>query len=207
MIQRGPEGEADFSPGRTTCNAGCHHRLGRAPQVENAPAANTLRMSTARRVLIVLASVVVLLALVLGVAWYEFTGKEQISQHRYAKQVAGVSLPSDFKLVGQDEGGTYFAAGNGPFASRSYRTPRSLENTVSAVTKALTNDGYDVSPNPAYATSLSDVPFIHLLALKGDSPLEDISRGDVYDLPVGYIPAAEGLTGVLIEVKDAGRSR
>ena len=129
------------------------------------------------------------------------------SARAYAAQLAKVDLGGHFESIKREHGGTYFAAGNGPYASASYRTTESLTSTVAQVQRAMEQAGYTVRTAPTSA----DGPQAGVTRLEGTAPGRElaalINDGDVYDLPFGYIHAVPGTTAVLLVVEDHGRSR
>lgn len=145
------------------------------------------------------------LALLVAIAWWGFSGKVESASHRYARQLAKVELPSDYDVLKREQGGTYFAAGNGPYASVSYRTNQPLETTVAQVHESLQEAGYTVQVAPWYS------PGSPVIRLEGTAHGRDIEAlvggGVIYRLPYGYVDAVVGTTGVLLVVEDHGRSR
>jgi hypothetical protein len=178
--------------------------------------------STARRIgllfAIVAGSGLVALTLLIALGWW---GLSQLSgsaaggtvkafsgstARAYAAQLAEVELPGSFEVIKREHGGTYFAAGNGPYASISYRTSESLNSAVAQVQQAMEQAGYTVRP------SSDDNPFFKdVTRLDGIATGRDIEAligvGEVYDQPFGYIAPVPGSTGVLLVVEDHGRSR
>lgn len=125
----------------------------------------------------------------------------------YAAQLDEVHLGGDYEVLKREHGGTYLAAGNGPYASASYRTCESLDSAVAQVQRAMEQAGYTVRTAP----TREDGPQAGVTRLEGTAAGRElgalINVGVVYDLPFGYIDAVPGTTGVLLVVEDHGRSR
>lgn len=129
--------------------------------------------------------------------------KEHVASARYAEQLTQIHLPSSYELVSREQGGTYVAAGNGPYASAAYRTRQGLNAVIIEVQQAMEQAGYTVQ---------RATPDEHgVVRLEGKAPARDlearIGAGTVYDMPFGSVAAVPGTTGVLLVVEDQGRSR
>jgi hypothetical protein len=155
-----------------------------------------------------------LLVLVGGLAllWWSFTGREDLASRRYARHLAAVELPSGYELRCEESGGTYFAAGNGPSASRSFSSLRSVSVASREVQQALEDAGYQVTPEqlaPDQSTFIFDgAEGVQLSASKsGEVVSAYVSAASVYDRPFGYADDEPGRTSVLLVIKDNGRSR
>ena len=155
-----------------------------------------------------------LLLLVAGLAllWWSFTGREDVANRRYARHVAAIELPDGYELRREKSGGTYFAAGNGPSASRSFSTLRGLGAARRDVQQALEGAGYHVQQEqltPDLSTFIfSGADGVQFSASKGGEVVSAyVSSGSIYDLPFGYADAEPGRISVLLVIEDNGRSR
>ena len=131
--------------------------------------------------------------------------KEDVAAEHYADQLTQIHLPVTYDVIARNHGGTYVAAGNGPYASVAYRTLQSPTSAVALVQQAMEQAGYAVELAPMNSDDEG------VTRLVGTAPGRDlearIGTGVVYDLPFGYIAAVPGTTGVLLVVEDHGRNR
>ena len=162
------------------------------------------------------ACVVAAVVALVGLGWWSVFGREAHATHRYARQVAAVELGRSYVLAGQDSGGTYFAAGNGPYASRWYQTTAPVPDALTDGSAALQHAGYAVTVDrqwaeaqQAYAGAQERAhPVTLLRAARGRDTMEAyVGDGEVYDLPFGLARATPGRTNVLLVVVDEGRTR
>jgi hypothetical protein len=148
----------------------------------------------------------------LALLWWSFTGREDLASRRYARHLAAVELPSGYELRREQSGGTYFAAGNGPSASRSFSSPRGLTVARRQVQQALEDAGYQVTQEqlaPDQSTFIfGGAEGVQLAArTSGEVVNAYVSAGSVYDLPFGHADDEPGRTSVLLVIEDHGRSR
>ncbi|MCU1595805.1 MAG: hypothetical protein JWO12_3197, partial [Frankiales bacterium] len=124
----------------------------------------------------------------------------------YSVQLAKVELPGSYDVIEREHGGSYVAAGNGPYASISYRTSEPQNSVMTQVRLALEQAGYAVRPAADDNPFFKDVTRLDGTAT-GRSIEALIGVGEVYDEPFGHIAPVAGTTGVLLVVEDHGRSR